>query len=82
MLVVQFVRFKASKAFFFEKKKQKTFATFFRASERPGPNEQKFFGSFFQKRTRLNPYPPEHGIELRPPPRLGQHPLGIPQSAP
>jgi hypothetical protein len=38
--------------FFFEKKNQKTFATFTRdVSTSPGTQEQKFFGSFFQKRT-------------------------------
>jgi hypothetical protein len=42
--------------FFFEKKNQKTFASW---RTRPTPNwaasakEQEFFGSFFQKRTRL-----------------------------
>jgi hypothetical protein len=48
------------KMFFFEKKNQKTFATFGRSrtqapesdSER---QEQKFFGSFFQKRTTSFP---------------------------
>jgi hypothetical protein len=40
------------KPFFFEKKKQKTFANLAAVSpERLGSNEQKFFGSFFQKRT-------------------------------
>jgi hypothetical protein len=40
------------KVFFFEKKKQKTFACLAAASpERLGPDSQKFFGSFFQKRT-------------------------------
>ncbi len=47
---------KASKQFFFEKKNQKTFA---RYTQPPGQicrtyaggNRQKFFGSFFQKRT-------------------------------
>jgi hypothetical protein len=38
--------------FFFEKKNQKTFASLGRASqERPKPNNQKFFASFFQKRS-------------------------------
>jgi hypothetical protein len=40
------------KRFFFEKKKQKTFVylgALARACQRP--QEQKFFGSFFQKRT-------------------------------
>jgi hypothetical protein len=42
------------KAFFFEKKKQKTFASLRRASpERPKPDVQEFFGSFFQKGTPL-----------------------------
>jgi hypothetical protein len=37
------------KYFFFEKKKQKTFV---RSVKRPArPKRQKFFGSFFQKRT-------------------------------
>jgi hypothetical protein len=40
-----------SKLFFFEKKNQKTFTGLGRASpERPKPNRQKFFASFFQKR--------------------------------
>jgi hypothetical protein len=40
------------KAFFFEKKKQKTFICFgFGFSGWAQPSEQKFFGSFFQKRT-------------------------------
>jgi hypothetical protein len=49
---------KERKDFFFEKKKQKTFIPYVprRASTRAfgvtGP-EQKFFGSFFQKRTFL-----------------------------
>jgi hypothetical protein len=38
------------KQFFFEKKNQKTFASLGRASpERPKPNVQKFFASFFKK---------------------------------
>jgi hypothetical protein len=42
--------------FFFEKKNQKTFATFGRSrTQAPEPDSvrqlQKFFGSFFQKRT-------------------------------
>jgi hypothetical protein len=43
----------ARKYFFFEKKKQKTFALQVRASNRRDTYliEQKFFGSFFQKRT-------------------------------
>jgi hypothetical protein len=43
---------KASKGFFFEKKKQKTFICggVWRG-DRHGPQDQKFFGSFFQKRT-------------------------------
>jgi hypothetical protein len=42
------------KDFFFEKKKQKTFICSASASpERLGPDLQKFFGSFFQKRTFL-----------------------------
>ncbi len=45
-----------SKAFFFEKKKQKTFEICVRRMVYPAglgfvPKEQKFFGSFFQKRT-------------------------------
>jgi hypothetical protein len=44
------------KVFFFEKKKQKTFEISFRCVVFPAgmgaaPKEQKFFGSFFQKRT-------------------------------
>jgi hypothetical protein len=50
---------KKQKAFFFEKKNQKTFALalgwtgFFSALLCAVPNRQKFFGSFFQRRTRL-----------------------------
>ena len=40
------------KVFFFEKKKQKTFASLSEPPEAASlPKEQKFFGSFFQKRT-------------------------------
>jgi hypothetical protein len=40
--------------FFFEKKKQKTFTPWSRASPTgPAPNEQKFFGSFFLKKNCL-----------------------------
>jgi hypothetical protein len=47
---------KGRKLFFFEKKNQKTFAPYGRSRMAPpGPgsaaNEEKFFGSFFQKRT-------------------------------
>jgi len=43
---------KKGKDFFFEKKKQKTFARFSSpAGSRGEANRQKFFGSFFQKRT-------------------------------
>jgi hypothetical protein len=39
------------KAFFFEKKKQKTFIHLAcAAGERPGSKGEKFFASFFQKR--------------------------------
>jgi hypothetical protein len=42
---------KGRKAFFFEKKKQKTFTNSASTSrDRLSPNEQKFFASFFQKR--------------------------------
>jgi len=43
----------ARKHFFFEKKKQKTFALLADAVDQTGAyrREQKFFGSFFQKRT-------------------------------
>jgi hypothetical protein len=42
------------KDFFLEKKKQKTFARLDpRWSDRRGAKVQKFFGSFFQKRTTL-----------------------------
>jgi hypothetical protein len=43
---------KGRKYFFFEKKKQKTFASFTTHQENPGAflKEQKFFVSFFQKR--------------------------------
>jgi len=37
--------------FFFEKKKQKTFAHWLRPLRKSSANFQKFFGSFFQKRT-------------------------------
>jgi hypothetical protein len=41
-----------SKAFFFEKKRQKTFMTFgIVAGPRRTKRSKKFFGSFFQKRT-------------------------------
>jgi hypothetical protein len=45
--------------FFFEKKNQKTFAPLSQAPTQTGPTgatrkEQKFFGSFFQKRTFLH----------------------------
>jgi hypothetical protein len=39
------------KDFFFEKKKQKTFTASVRASRNARARVQKFFGSFFQKRT-------------------------------
>jgi hypothetical protein len=40
------------KNFFFEKKKQKTFTNWSRARPRGAATyDQKFFGSFFQKRT-------------------------------
>jgi hypothetical protein len=40
------------KRFFFEKKKQKTFGLLDHAGfTATGPDAQKFFGSFFQKRT-------------------------------
>jgi len=45
---------KARKQFFFEKKTQKTFATLGALyPERPQPNNQKFFASFFQKKKSL-----------------------------
>jgi hypothetical protein len=45
-----------SKDFFFEKKKQKTFAPWAGLlAEGPQPKGQKFFGSFFQKRTCVLP---------------------------
>jgi hypothetical protein len=41
-----------SKRFFFEKKNQKTFGPAGCGNgDAKAPNEQKFFGSFFQKRT-------------------------------
>jgi hypothetical protein len=43
--------FEERKRFFFEKKNQKTFVLRARALPTPGSQEQKFFGSFFQKRT-------------------------------
>jgi hypothetical protein len=42
-----------SKVFFFEKKKQKTLFSWICAVEQRCFKEQKFFGSFFQKRTSL-----------------------------
>jgi hypothetical protein len=39
------------KVFFFEKKKQKLLNPCARAGRSAQPNEQKFFGAFFQKRT-------------------------------
>jgi hypothetical protein len=39
------------KPFFFEKKKQKTFENLRVMPKQSGANMQKFFGSFFQKRT-------------------------------
>jgi hypothetical protein len=47
--------------FFFEKKNQKTFALILgvgnaEAAGASMPNNQKFFGSFFQKRTPSYPY--------------------------
>jgi hypothetical protein len=41
------------KRFFFEKKKQKTFVYKACWLEQAGFKDQKFFGSFFQKRTSL-----------------------------
>jgi hypothetical protein len=43
----------ARKQFFFERKNQKTFVRLLDAADTTGPYliEQKFFGSFFQKRT-------------------------------
>jgi hypothetical protein len=48
------------KMFFFEKKNQKTFATYgWSLTQAPEPNsapkQKKFFGSFFQKRTTWPP---------------------------
>jgi hypothetical protein len=39
------------KDFFFAKKKQKTFASFGAPFDAAASNSEKFFGSFFQKRT-------------------------------
>jgi hypothetical protein len=41
------------KAFFFEKKKQKTFGILRYTGGKARLKKQKFFGSFFQKRTLL-----------------------------
>jgi hypothetical protein len=41
------------KHFFFEKKKQKTFEFSSFLLQRSAKKDQRFFGSFFQKRTRL-----------------------------
>jgi hypothetical protein len=43
------------KEFFFEKKNQKTFATWRTPPERSATAVKKFFGSFFQKRTASLP---------------------------
>jgi hypothetical protein len=43
------------KAFFFEKKNQKTFARLHPTVATAQPNEQKFFASFFQKRSACLP---------------------------
>ncbi len=43
------------KPFFFEKKKQKTFTTWHRTLPKGTAKSQKFFGSFFQKRTSFLP---------------------------
>jgi hypothetical protein len=40
-----------SKRFFFEKKKQKTFTNWATGGATSTDQDQKFFGSFFQKRT-------------------------------
>jgi hypothetical protein len=45
------VRKEVSKRFFFEKKKQKTFANWASGCDTSTDKEQKFFGSFLQKRT-------------------------------
>jgi hypothetical protein len=55
----------ARKVFFFEKKKQKTFsllcsAKAVEAARHNAHNEQKFFGSFFQKRTFAAPGRSQH----------------------
>jgi hypothetical protein len=55
---------KPRKQFFFEKKNQKTFdyVELIRGSRGAAANEQKFFGSFFQKRTAsflLAPHVPQ-----------------------
>jgi hypothetical protein len=42
---------KGRKAFFFEKKKQKTFDSWGARAHKRAARMQKFFGSFFQKRT-------------------------------
>jgi hypothetical protein len=54
-------RAKRSKRFFFEKKKQKTFALLVRGvghygGPLPGLKERKFFASFFQKRSACLPF--------------------------
>jgi len=46
------------KVFFFEKKKQKTFMSFGRCWGLFRDSQQKFFGSFFQKRTSF--FPSDH----------------------
>jgi hypothetical protein len=42
---------KAGKNSFFEKKEQKTFMSLYGCSRNARARKQKFFGSFFQKRT-------------------------------
>jgi hypothetical protein len=45
------------KQFFFEKKNQKTFARLSRSSRQRKLEWEKFFGSFFQKRTAFSAEP-------------------------
>jgi hypothetical protein len=62
------------KRFFFEKKKQKTFVVLSCATSASCSKYQKFFGSFFQKRTLSwhLPVAPDNGLVGMINPRRGQ----------
>jgi hypothetical protein len=62
------------KSFFFEKKKQKTFVPLAAASpSTAGPDSQKFFGSFFQKRTASISWKNRRDIRSAPVSRLRRY---------